>query len=98
MKFFKHPIIFEWDKGNASKNVVKHKVSNQEAEEVFFDKYKKILKDILHSGSEERYVVLGKTKHGRLLVVAFTTRRRNVRVISARPINKKETHLYEKST
>ncbi|MFZ5365864.1 MAG: BrnT family toxin [Patescibacteria group bacterium] len=91
----KEPAEFIWDKGNKDKNWVKHKVTNRECEEVFFDKKKKIFKDKLHSGGEERFRIIGKTKKGRLLFVVFVMRRNKVRIISARDINKKEVKLYE---
>ena len=95
MKIVPRPIQFEWDKGNAGKNYDKHKVTNQECEEAFFDPKKKMFKDILHSGEEERHLLLGKTKLARTLFIAFTIRGNRVRVISARDLNKKELALYE---
>ena len=96
MKIFRQALAFEWDSGNRGKNFKEHKVTDQECEEVFFDPKKKILKDQLHSDREERFLLLGKTKMERLLFVAFTARGDKVRVISARDINKRERHLYEK--
>jgi len=89
---------FEWDKWNADKIRKKHKVEPYECEEIFFDINKVILKDILHSQKEERFLILGKTKKGRLLFVVFTRRNKKIRIISARDINKKERSLYEKNT
>lgn len=94
----KEPHKFEWDKGNKDKNWLKHKVKNEECEEIFFDKKKKILKDVLHSGKEKRFIILGKTKKERLLFVVFTIRNKKVRVISARDVNKKEVILYEEKS
>jgi uncharacterized DUF497 family protein len=88
------PIEFEWDKGNSGKNWTRHQVIDQECEEAFFDNGKKMLRDVLHSGKEERYMLLGKTKQQRLLFIVFTIRGVKVRVISARDINKKENKLY----
>jgi uncharacterized protein len=88
------PVEFEWDKGNIGKNQ-KHNVTDKESEEAFFDKSKRTFKDRLHSRNEERFRVVGKTKEGRLLFVAFTKRGEKIRIISARDINKKEVHLYE---
>lgn len=85
---------FEWGKGNIGKNA-KHSVRDNEAEEVFLDDKKKTFKDKLHSDGEERFRVIGKTKKGRLLFVAFTKRKNKIRIISARDINKKEVYLYE---
>lgn len=89
------PLEFEWDGGNREKNWRKHKVSDVECEEIFFDTRKKVLKDLLHSGKEERYILIGKTKRRRLLFVVFTQRRKKIRIISARILNKKERKLYE---
>jgi len=94
MRVFREQIEFEWDKGNADKNPLKHKVRNEECEEVFFDPEKRVLRDPLHSGKEERHIILGKTKKQRILFIVFTTRRKKVRVISARDLNTKELYLY----
>lgn len=98
MLAIKEPIEFIWDRGNIDKNWTKHKVTNRECEEAFFDRNKKIYKDKLHSGKEERYILLGKTKKGRLLYTVFTIRKKKVRIISSRDINRKERKLYEKTT
>lgn len=98
MLFFKEPVEFAWDRGNRDKNLVKHKVSDEECEEVFFDEEKQILKDVLHSGMEERYILLGRTKKERLLFIVFTLRVEKIRVISARDANKRERRLYEEKT
>jgi len=88
------PVEFIWDKGNIDKNWKKHQISNRECEEVFFDKKKKVYKDKLHSNGEERFILIGKTKGKRLLYAVFTARRKKIRIISARNINKKERGLY----
>lgn len=97
MTIKKDLVEFIWDKGNIGKNE-KHNVQDRECEEVFFDEDKFIFKDIVHSQHEERFRILGKTKNERLLFVVFTTRRHQIRIISARDINKKEVYLYEKAT
>ena len=96
MKTDERVLEFQWDKGNIDKNQLKHEVYNEEAEEVFFDKHRFIFKDNVHPGHEERFRILGKTKAGRLLFVVFTKRRRKIRIISARDINRKEVAIYEK--
>ncbi|PIS08075.1 hypothetical protein COT78_00025 [Candidatus Berkelbacteria bacterium CG10_big_fil_rev_8_21_14_0_10_43_13] len=96
MKVFKKPYAFEWDKGNKDKNFVKHKVTDEECEEVFFDPKKKIVNDIFHSDREDRHIIIGKTKFGRYLFLVFTTREDKIRIISARDLNRKERSLYEK--
>lgn len=87
---------FEWDRGNSGKNK-KHRVEDPESEEPFFDPAKVVLEDTLHSGEEERFILLGKTKKGRLLFVVFSKRKHKIRIISARDTNRKERPLYEKT-
>ena len=95
MIILREPFSFEWDKGNKGKNFAKHQVADQECEEVFFDQHKRILKDIIHSQREDRYVLLGQTRAKRKLFIVFTMRREKIRVISARILNKREEGLYE---
>ena len=97
MKTIDQPLEFDWDKGNIEKSL-RHQILDQETEEVFFDEQKKTFKDKLHSGKEERFRVVGKTKEGKLLFVVFTVRKGKIRIISARIINKKEVYLYEEVT
>lgn len=96
MRFFRQPVAFEWDQGNTGKNL-KHGVTDEECEEVFFDPDKRLLKDAPHSRTEDRYILIGATKVQRLLFVVFTFRENNVRVISARDLNKRERNLYEEA-
>lgn len=97
MRIDKSIVEFEWDKGNIGKNK-KHRVKDQEAEEIFFDDYKVILKDVLHSKTEERFIILGRTKVDRILYVVFTKRNKKIRIISVRDLNKKEVQLYEQTS
>jgi uncharacterized DUF497 family protein len=89
---------FEWDEWNRHKSLKKHRVAYEEAEEAFFDERRVVVKDAKHSEKEDRYILLGKTKTGRLLYIVFTVRKKKVRVISARSINKREAGIYEKAT
>lgn len=91
------PVIFQWDKGNIDKNWIKHKVTNKECEETFFDKNKKIAKDKFHFKKEDRYILLGKTKKGRILYIVFTIRNKTVRVISLGDINRRRGNYMKKS-
>lgn len=93
MKIDKSVLEFEWDEGNIGKNK-KHNIEDKEAEEVFLDENKIIYKDVFHSQTEERFIIIGKTKNDRLLYVAFTERKKKIRIISARDVNKKEVHFY----
>lgn len=84
---------FEWDKGNLE-HIKKHHVGVEECEEVFSNKPLRILKDIDHSQSEERFQGLGKTHSNRLLFLTFTIRNNKIRTISARDQDKKERTIY----
>ena len=86
---------FDWDEGNALKSTQKHGVSCREAEELFQNAPLLVLPDPRHSTTEERHHALGHTDEGRLLHIAFTTRGAKLRVISARPMNRKEKNIYE---
>jgi uncharacterized DUF497 family protein len=94
---FQENIDFEWDEGNREKNWQKHQVTTEEAEEAFLDKKNVVLSDIRHSENEERYVLIGKTKQGRMLFTVFTFRGERIRIISARDANRKEAINYEKA-
>jgi uncharacterized DUF497 family protein len=95
MKLLPEPISFEWDTGNIDKNYKKHKVTNQEAEEIFNNEPLIISKDIKHSHEETRYLLWGKTAKEKMLAVIFTIRNKKIRIISARDMNAKERRSYE---
>ena len=88
---------FEWDEGNATKNWQRHQVSQAECEEVFFGTPFLVAPDAGHSLSEARYYALGRTAGDRRLFVVLTVRGERVRVISARPMNRHEREVYERS-
>lgn len=88
---------FEWNQGNRDKNYQKHGITTVEAEEIFLDSNLTILEDIKHSQLEPRLIAMGKTLKGKTLVVVYTHRESNVRIISARVANKKEQIIYEKT-
>lgn len=90
-------IGFEWDEANIS-HIARHKVLPKEAEEVFFDPDNILDEDIKHSTVEKRFLIIGKTRKGRLLYQIFTIRGDKMRIISSRDLNKKEVVLYEKET
>ena len=83
-------IGFDWDESNTVKNRERHKGSPEEAEDVFFHEPLVVRSDVGHSYREKRYRALGRTSRGRLLFVAYTIRRRLIRVISVRDVNRRE--------
>jgi uncharacterized protein len=87
---------FEWDEANAAKNWERHRVTPEEAEEVFFHDPFVLRSDPTHSKREKRYWALGKTGRDRRLFLAFTVRGKLIRVISARDMNRREIEVYER--
>ena len=88
---------FDWDQGNARKNVQKHDVSQAEAEQVFFNEPLLVVPDVRHSSLEMRIHALGRTDDGRHLHITFTLRAggTRIRIISARDMSRKERSIYE---
>ena len=74
----------EWDADKAASNVSKHGVGFSEAMTVFGDPLEVMIPDPLHSDAELRFVSIGLSEAGRLLVVAYAERERRLRIISAR--------------
>ena len=87
-------VSFEWDPNKASKNVEKHQVSFEEAATVFDDLMFITVIDDEHSFDEERYITIGLSNEGRLLMVAHTDRKSRIRIISARKATAKEEQFY----
>ena len=81
---------FEWNEGNSDKNWQKHAVTDSECENIFFNQPLIVGPDPEHSASERRFRALGRTDHGRKLLVIFTVRGMLIRVISARDMTRKE--------
>ena len=90
---------FEWDEGNLLKNEIKHGLSWQSIEEVFFNNPLVLLEDEKHSSDTEcRCAALGRMDDGTWVTAVFTKRKQKIRVISARPMSKKERKFYESFT
>ncbi len=88
---------FEWDEGNATKNWERHRVTQSECEETFFLEPFLVAADEAHSQKESRFYALGRTVVGRRLLVVFTTREDRIRVVSARPMSRRERRVYERA-
>jgi uncharacterized protein len=86
---------FEWDQRKADLNLKKHGVSFQEATSVFADKLSVTISDPDHSSLEARFLDLGLSHRGRLLVVSYTERGETIRIISARCADRFERKEYE---
>ncbi len=85
---------FNWDEGNSEKAWQRHGVTQVEAEQVFLNRPLVVGDAPKHTDEETRQFVLGQTDQGRPLTVVFTFRRSLLRVISARPMSRKERKVY----
>ena len=90
---------FEWDETKASSNRAKHGIEFGEAVTVFTDALAITITDPSHSrGGEARFIDIGLSVRGRLLVVVYTERGDNIRVISCRKATSTERKEYERAT
>jgi len=87
---------FEWDERKSASNRRKHGVSFEEAQTVFFDDNAIEYADPVHSDAEDRFLMLGRSYHLRVLVVCHCVRESEtvIRIISARKATPKERHVY----
>jgi hypothetical protein len=88
-------VHFEWDAAKAAKNLLKHRVSFQDAASVFYDALAVTGADPDHSEAEERLITFGVSSAGQLLVVSHTERGDTIRIISARKATRGERRIYE---
>lgn len=93
------PVNFEWDSDKAQANLSKHGLSFQEASTVFADPLSLTITDPLHSsGQEERFITIGTSYQGTLIVVIHCDRGEHIRIISARRATRRERRAYEDET
>lgn len=90
-------MTFDWDEAKATANFAKHKVSFDEAKTVFGDPLYVDFYDPEHSGDEPRYIIIGTSRAGRLLIVSYSERAGAVRLISARQLTPTEREAYEEN-
>lgn len=88
-------IPFEWDEEKAEINLKKHKIGFEEAKSVFGDPFSITVDDPDHSIEEQRFIDIGKSASGKLLIVVYTERRNKIRIISCRKATPAERRKYE---
>ena len=86
---------FEWNEAKAAANLIKHGISFEEAITVFDDPLYVDFYDPRHSQAEHRYIIIGESKQGRMLIVSYTERDEIIRPISARKMTRSERKDYE---
>lgn len=87
--------VFEWDDGKARANERKHRDAFEEAKTCFEDPFAVESLDVIHSVDEERLMLIGRSDRDRILVIAYTVRGNNIRIISARKATSRERLAYE---
>jgi len=86
---------FAWDRDKAAANLRKHGVDFEDAASAFADPLSITIPDPDHSTGEERWLLIGLSAAGQLLVVAHTDRNNEIRIISARQATRTERQTYE---
>lgn len=86
---------FEWDEDKSKLNVRKYGSSFEEAKTVFNDPFAITIGDPDHSDDESRYIDIGLSSKGRLLVVWYTDRNEKIRLIGCRKATRSERKAYE---
>ena len=86
---------FEWDEEKARANLAKHDLSFEEAKTVFDDPLYVDLHDPDHSQDEHRYIMIGQSNQGRVVIVSYTERNDTIRLINAREMTRSERKAYE---
>jgi len=86
---------FEWNRKKALLNVRKHGIAFEEASTIFGDSLSLTIPDTFHSIGEDRFITIGTSAKGRILVVMHTDQHDVIRIISARKAAKNERNQYE---
>jgi uncharacterized DUF497 family protein len=87
--------IFQWDDHKAKINLHKHGVDFEEGVTVFNDPLLATMPDAEHSENEQRFVSIGISVKGTVLVIVYTERNEKTRIISCRKATKSEVKFYE---
>jgi uncharacterized protein len=88
---------FEWDERKAEANYKKHGVRFSESLLLFEDDYALTIRDDESDPDEQRFVSIGQGAKGRVLVVVYSYRSTNIRIISARVAESHERSQYEEA-
>jgi len=88
-------LTFEWDELKAADNYRKHGVRFEEGATIFHDPLSITIDDPDHSTDEQRYIDIGTSEDGRVLVVSYTERGTTICMISCREATRNERRQYE---
>ncbi len=94
MIFELNDIVFEWDDEKAKKVLQNHKIDFKEACTIFFDNFVTHQEDKRFDYEEERYLSIGMSNQARMIIVTWTFRDENIRLITAFKPSKKQLQIY----
>ena len=89
-------LTFEWDENKSKRNLKKHNIDFEEAKTIFNDPFAITTDDPDHSVEEDRYLDIGLSSKGRMLIVWYTERNDNIRIIGCRKAIRSERKIYER--
>lgn len=88
-------LTFEWDEAKAKSNIIKHNISFEEGKTIFNDPMLLTFADLEHNAHEKRFINIGLSSAGRVLVLIHTERYGRIRIISCRKATGSERKRYE---
>jgi len=86
---------FQWDPNKAEKNIRRHQASSAEAATVFGNPLSMTFYDPDHSIDEDRYITVGLSRLGKLLVISHVDQGTRIRIISVQRATRREREFYE---
>jgi uncharacterized protein len=90
---YNEEMVYQWDNDKAAANLNKHGIDFADAVSVFSDDLAVTISD--QRFDEERFISIGMDAFGRVLVVVYTWRGNEIRLISARKATRSERTQYE---
>ena len=91
-------VNFDWIRAKRDGIAKRHWISFLEAATVFGDPLAETYPDPDHSMAERRFITVGMSSAGRVLMVAHADRDENIRIISARKTTAREREQYEEKS
>ena len=91
-------LTFEWDEVKSKVNLQKHKVSFEEGKTIFNHPFLFTFPDNVHSSNEDRFINIGLSANGLILVLTHTERQDKIRIISCRKATARERKFYEEGS
>jgi len=88
-------LTFEWDEVKAKASFKKHKVSFEEGKTIFNDPFLVTFPDDIYSSNEERFINIGLSANGLILILTHTERQDKIRIISCRKATARERKFHE---